>query len=74
LIVAPRWGRVRFEPLQEGQRISLGTVIGHLTEADEVVPLPSHVAGFFAGWLVPDGHRVSPGKAVARVSLASATT
>jgi hypothetical protein len=69
LIVSPRWGRIRHSEMTEGQAVERGGVIGHVKEAGDEVPLLSHVAGFFAGWLVFDGDRVSPGKALARVRL-----
>lgn len=65
LIVSPGWGRVRRGVLETGDRVEQGMVIGHVVEAHEQCPLVAHVAGSFAGWLVWEGERVPPGRAIA---------
>jgi hypothetical protein len=67
LIVAPAWGRVQPRPLIEGQTIEEGAVIGLLREGNACMPLVCHVHSIFLSWLISDGERVHPGKAVARL-------
>lgn len=68
LVVAPCWGRVEGGSVRPGQQVAEGSLIGNLHEHGESYPLVAHCHGFFVGWIAEDGERVSPGKAVARLT------
>jgi hypothetical protein len=69
LMIAPTWGRFHAEPIDVGQSLRVGAVVGHVAENGHRMQVTSHVAGDFAGWLVRNGERVHPGMALALVRL-----
>jgi hypothetical protein len=72
LIIAPGWGRVSQGNLETGTSVEEGAVIGRLLEGGKETPLTTSWEGAFAGWLVQEGDRVPPGRAIARLRLAEA--
>ncbi|MDQ3957913.1 MAG: hypothetical protein M3273_06270 [Actinomycetota bacterium] len=72
LVISPGWGRIRAGAIEAGQQIDQGAEIARLSENGDDVPLVAHCRGAFLGWLVQDGDRVSPGRAVARLLFAEA--
>jgi len=71
LVVSPGWGRLVPSALEEGESVTVGTVIGHLREAGEMIPLVSHLTGAFVRWLALTGERVPPGRPLAMISRTS---
>lgn len=72
LVISPGWGRIRASSIEAGQPVAQGAEIGRLSENGDDVPLLSHCRGAFLGWLVQDGDRVFPGRAIARLLQAEA--
>lgn len=70
LIVAPAWGRLHREAVDEGRRVEPGAVVGCLRGNGADVPLASPVGGIFEAWLAVEGEPVRPGQAVACVRTA----
>lgn len=69
LVVSPGWGRFKALPLEVGQAVEAGTVIGHVRDGRYEVPLVAHAPGRFLRWMVADGERLPPGRAVALLSV-----
>ncbi|MGH2807141.1 MAG: hypothetical protein ACRDKT_07680 [Actinomycetota bacterium] len=67
IVVSPCWGRLRAGELAKGDAVESGTVIGHLEEAGEQIPVVSHAAGAFVCWLAWDGQRLAQGRPVALI-------
>lgn len=67
LVVSPSWGRLRTHPVEEGQELDAGAVIGVIREAGEEHPLVCRVASEFVAWLALENERVPPGRALARI-------
>lgn len=72
LVISPGWGRIRAGSIEAGQQIDEGGEIARLSEGGRDVALVAHCRGSFLGWLVQDGDRVSPGRAIARLRFADA--
>lgn len=67
LVVAPAWGRFHAGPVQEGERLRGGSVIGQLSQGASQILLVCPFASVFLSWLVMEGERVRPGMPVARL-------
>lgn len=67
LVVAPQWGRFHGRPLEEGQRLRRGAVIGSVTQGRDrrVVRAPGR--SVLVAWLAYEGEWVAPGAPLARL-------
>lgn len=62
LIVAPAWGRLHCEAVDEGGRVESGAVVCWLRGNGADVPVASPVGGIFEVWLAVEGELVRPGQ------------
>lgn len=66
VVVAPRGGTFRPDPLPEGARVPAGAAVGRVEGRDEVVVLAPH-PGVLVEWLASDGDPVGPGQPLVRL-------
>src|SRR5437588_9956470 len=60
LVIAPVWGHLLREPLDEGQIVEQGAVIGKGHEARREVASVSAVRGAFGAWFSREGRAEAP--------------
>ena len=65
LVIAPVWGHLLREPLDEGQIVEQGAVIGKVHEGRREVAIVSPVRGAFVAWVAREGEAVAPQTPVA---------
>ncbi len=66
-VVASARGRLRPEPLEEGQWVDAGMVIGRIWNGRDEHPVVAHTGATFGSWLASEGEPVFPGRLVARL-------
>jgi biotin carboxyl carrier protein len=72
LVIAPAWGHFVREPLDVGQIVEQGSVIGKVQEGRREVPIVSPVRGSFVAWVATEGEAIFPREPVAWLRLSEA--
>ena len=65
LVIAPAWGHFAREPLNEGQIVEEGAVIGRVRDGRREVPIVCPARGAFVAWVAREGEAIAPRKPVA---------